>query len=194
MDQQEEDADPDIVQKSRAKKRKSQQDDSDQEMQEARPTKKARFSNAMNEKETPEEEKPLISDAGNAEPPQKIAGTGESKSTPTADGTKNEPASLPRTPVNKKKSEKQRKRKSDSDEESGYEKMASTPPVLKVHGKIMMFCLPGVLITFVWQNGSGVQDKNAEGISNGEETLAEAAEVRQLYGDVEIRHLYDLIS
>lgn len=192
MDQQEEDADPDIVQKSRAKKRKSQQDDSDQEMQEARPTKKARFSDAKNEKETPEE--PLISDAENTEPPQKKAGTGESKSAPTADGTKNEPASLPKTPVNKKKSEKQLKRKADSDEESGYEKMASTPPVLKVHGKIMIFCLPGVLITFVWQNGSGVQDKNAEGIPNGEETLAEAAEVRQLYGDVEIRHLYDLVS
>ena len=185
MDQQEEDADPNIVQKSRAKKRKSQPDDSDEEMHEARPTKKARSSTLKNEKETAEGEDLLISDAEDAKSPWKKAGKSEAQAAPTADGKKKEPASPPKTPVNKKKSEKQRKRKADS-EESEDGKMASTPAVLKVRLKIVLFCLQTILITFVWQNGSSAQEKNAQGIPNGEETLAEAAEVRQLCEDVEI--------
>ena len=75
-----------------------------------------------------------------AKPPQKKVGTSESKCALAADGKKKEPASPPRTPINKKKSEKQRKRQADSDEESGDgEKMESTLPVLKVHSKIMSF-------------------------------------------------------
>jgi len=186
LDQQEEDADPDIVQKSRAKKRKTQPDDPDEKMKDERPTKKARPAVSKKKKEKAEGEDVSMSDAEAAEPPWKEA-TSESKPTSTADDKKQEPASPPKTPVNKevdKKPEKPRKKKADSDEESEDGKRPSTPPVLKVRLKIVISCPRSVLIMFVWQNGSTAQDKSAP---NGEETLAEAAEVCQLYEDIETR-------
>ncbi len=186
MDQQEEDADPDIVRKSRAKKRKSQPDDSDEEMQDARPTKKTRPPESKKKKEKAEEEDVSMADREGDNLPRKKAATSESKPTSTAHGIKKEAASPPKTPVNKKP-EKPRKKKADPDEESEDGKRASTPSVLKVRLKIVVFCSRSVLTTFVWQNGSGVQDKSPQSAPNREETLAEVAEVCQLYEDIEIR-------
>lgn len=138
MDQQEEDADPDIVQKSRAKKRKSQPNDSDEEMQDARPPKKTRPSESRKKKEKAGEEDVSMADGESANLPRKTASRSESKPTSTAQGTKKGAASPPKTPVNKKP-EKSRKKKVDSDEESEDGKLASTPPVLKVRLKIVSF-------------------------------------------------------
>jgi hypothetical protein len=136
LDQQEENEDPDIVQKSRAKKRKSQPDVSDEEMQDVRPTKKARPSVSKKEKDKVEEEGVSMSDAEDAKPPPKKA---EPKSTSAAESKKTEPASPPKTPVNKKRAAKPRKKRPDSDKESEDGKIASTPPVLKVSLKVIMF-------------------------------------------------------
>ena len=186
LDQQEEDADPDIVRKSRDKKRKSQPDDSDEEMQDARPTKKTRPSVLKKQKEKAEEDDLSMANGEGVKPPRKEAVTSESKPTSTVGGKKKEPASPPKTPVNKK-SEKPRKRRVDPDEESEDGKRASTPSVLKVRLKIVIFARVCVLTMSVWQNGSRTQDKNAESAPNREETLAEVAKVCQLCEDIETR-------
>ena len=124
------------MRKSRAKKRKSQPDDSDEEMQDARPTKIPRSSASKKGKEKAKEEEVSMSDAEHAKPPRKKAATSESKSRSIADGKKMEPAFLPETPVNKKKSEKPRKKVDSEDERLEDGKRASTPPVLKVRSNI----------------------------------------------------------
>jgi hypothetical protein len=128
------------VRKSRAKKRKSQPDDSDDEMEAARPTKKARPSALKKEKEKAEKEDVSMTDAEVAESPPEKTATSIPKSPSTADGKKKEPASPPKTPVNKRESKKPRKEKSESEDESEDGKRASTPPVLKVRLRIVISC------------------------------------------------------
>ena len=134
------------MRKSRAKKRKSQPDDSDQETEEARPTKKARPSASKKQKEKAEEADVPIPGAEDAKPPQKTIS--EPKPMSTAGSKKKEPASPPKTPVNKKKPGKPHKKKPDSDEESEDGKRASTPPVLKVRLNVMVLYSRRVLTTF----------------------------------------------
>lgn len=180
------------MRKSRAKKRKPQSDDSDEEMQDARPTKKTRPPDSKKKKEKTEEEDVSMADGESANLPRKKAAPSVSKPTSAAHDTKKEAASPPKTPVNKKP-EKPRKKKPDPDEESEDGKRASTPSVLKVRLTIVIFRSRSVLTMFVWQNGSGLQDKSPESAPKREETLAEVAEVCQLYEETEIRLLCDLI-